>query len=102
MVLRGADTYKNLPNKTLRLLRYALAHPAGGGSSRLLSAVNMNHQLSAPAEQQPLCLQASPDPAAAAIPHSAAGYTHVMKTDDDCYVRISKVRGFLAENSVRH
>jgi hypothetical protein len=46
-VLRGEDTYKNLPNKTLRLLRYALAHPAG--------------------------------------------YTHVMKTDDDCYVRISKV-----------
>ncbi|PRW57106.1 Phosphatidylserine synthase 2 isoform A [Chlorella sorokiniana] len=47
VVLRGEDTYKNLPNKTLRLLRYALAHPAG--------------------------------------------YTHVMKTDDDCYVRISKV-----------
>jgi len=30
VMLRGADTYKNLPNKTLRLLRYALAHPAGG------------------------------------------------------------------------
>lgn len=30
VVLRGEDTYKNLPNKTLRLLRYALAHPAGG------------------------------------------------------------------------
>lgn len=29
VVLRGPDTYLNLPNKTLRLMRYALAHPAG-------------------------------------------------------------------------
>ncbi|KAI3437810.1 hypothetical protein D9Q98_000257 [Chlorella vulgaris] len=47
VVLRGTDTYANLPNKTLRLMRYAVAHPAG--------------------------------------------YTHVLKTDDDSYVRVSKV-----------
>ncbi len=29
VVLRGEDTYLNLPNKTLRLMAYALAHPAG-------------------------------------------------------------------------
>lgn len=29
VVLRGRDEYLNLPNKTLRFLRYALAHPAG-------------------------------------------------------------------------
>lgn len=29
VMLRGADTYTNLPNKTLRLLRYVAAHPAG-------------------------------------------------------------------------
>jgi hypothetical protein len=29
VVLRGMDTYRNLPNKTLRLMRYVLAHPAG-------------------------------------------------------------------------
>ena len=33
VVLRGPDTYRNLPNKTLRLLRYMLAHPAGGSKS---------------------------------------------------------------------
>ena len=30
VVVRGADSYRNLPNKTLRTLRYAMAHPAGG------------------------------------------------------------------------
>lgn len=29
VVLRGADTYRNLPNKTMRLLRYVAAHPGG-------------------------------------------------------------------------
>lgn len=29
VVLRGQDRYLNLPNKTLRLLRYTLTHPAG-------------------------------------------------------------------------
>ncbi|KAK9831480.1 hypothetical protein WJX81_000249 [Elliptochloris bilobata] len=43
VVVRGADAYRNLPNKTVRLLRYMLS--------------------------------------------SARGYTHVLKTDDDCYVR---------------
>lgn len=28
MILRGADTYKNLPNKVFRTLRYTLAHPS--------------------------------------------------------------------------
>jgi hypothetical protein len=44
LVVRGPDTYRNLPNKTVRLMRYAAAHPAG--------------------------------------------FTHVLKTDDDCYVRL--------------
>lgn len=44
VVVRGADTYRQLPNKTVRLLRYAVAHPRR--------------------------------------------YTHVLKTDDDCYVRL--------------
>ena len=29
VVVRGKDTYRNFPNKTLRLLRYTLAHPKG-------------------------------------------------------------------------
>jgi hypothetical protein len=33
VVVRGPDTYLDLPNKTLRALRYALAHPAGGHGS---------------------------------------------------------------------
>lgn len=40
VVLRGADTYLNLPNKTLRILRYALAHPAGKPS---LGACGVGH-----------------------------------------------------------
>lgn len=43
VVVRGTEEYRNLPNKTLRLLRYALS--------------------------------------------SAKQWTHVLKTDDDCYVR---------------
>lgn len=27
VIVRGKDTYKNLPNKTFRVMRYALAHP---------------------------------------------------------------------------
>lgn len=41
--VRGADTYRALPNKTLRILRYA----------------------------------------------NASGNSHVLKTDDDCYVRVA-------------
>ena len=29
LVIRGLETYKNLPNKSLRLMRYALTSPAG-------------------------------------------------------------------------
>ena len=29
LVVRGLETYKNLPNKSLRLMRYALSNPAG-------------------------------------------------------------------------
>ena len=29
LVIRGLEDYKNLPNKSLRLLRYALSSPAG-------------------------------------------------------------------------
>ncbi|CAK0738802.1 hypothetical protein CVIRNUC_001095 [Coccomyxa viridis] len=43
LVIRGREEYKNLPNKSVRLLRYALSSPSG--------------------------------------------YTHVLKTDDDCYIR---------------
>ncbi|EFN55980.1 hypothetical protein CHLNCDRAFT_145336 [Chlorella variabilis] len=55
VVLRGPDTYLNLPNKTLRLMRYALAHPAV--------------------------------------------YTHVLKTDDDCYIRIGNVMEALVDDA---
>lgn len=104
MVLRGADTYKNLPNKTLRLLRYALAHPAGVqvgvgmvgrgsaevrvGASTLAGIGSWNNAVAlhavCPKPLVPLLLA-----------FLAAGYTHVMKTDDDCYVRIAKVRPLL-------
>ncbi|KAL4451696.1 hypothetical protein ABPG75_007358 [Micractinium tetrahymenae] len=53
VVLRGKDKYLNLPNKTLRFLRYVLAHPAG--------------------------------------------YTHLLKVDDDTYVRIDRVLGALRD-----
>lgn len=29
LVIRGLEGYKNLPNKSLRLMRYALSSPAG-------------------------------------------------------------------------
>ena len=29
LVIRGLENYKNLPNKSLRLMRYALSSPAG-------------------------------------------------------------------------
>jgi hypothetical protein len=51
--LRGKDFYTNLPNKTFRMLRYALAHPAE--------------------------------------------YTHVLKADDDTWVRMHKVLEYLYE-----
>ena len=47
VILRGNDTYLNLPNKTFRMFRYALAHPDG--------------------------------------------YTHVLKTDDDTWVRMHRL-----------
>lgn len=53
MVVRGADTYLDLPNKTFRTLRWALAHPRG--------------------------------------------YTHVLKADDDTWVRVHRVLEALTE-----
>lgn len=47
MIVRGPDSYKNLPNKTLRTIAYALS--------------------------------------------SKRKYTHLLKTDDDCYVRMNHV-----------
>jgi len=29
LVIRGLEDYKNLPNKSLRLMRYALSSPSG-------------------------------------------------------------------------
>ncbi|KAL6766987.1 hypothetical protein ACKKBG_A38130 [Auxenochlorella protothecoides x Auxenochlorella symbiontica] len=45
VIVRGPDTYMDLPNKTFRMLRFGHAHPKG--------------------------------------------YTHILKTDDDCYLRVS-------------
>ncbi|KFM27449.1 UDP-GlcNAc:betaGal beta-1,3-N-acetylglucosaminyltransferase 6 [Auxenochlorella protothecoides] len=45
VIVRGPDTYMDLPNKTFRMLRFGHAHPTG--------------------------------------------YTHILKTDDDCYLRVS-------------
>lgn len=53
IVLRGKDTYMNLPNKTFRMLRYALAHPNE--------------------------------------------YSHVLKTDDDTWVRVHRLIQVLHE-----
>ncbi|PSC69470.1 UDP-c:betaGal beta-1,3-N-acetylglucosaminyltransferase 6 isoform B [Micractinium conductrix] len=53
VVLRGADTYRQLPNKTLRTLRYMAASPAG--------------------------------------------YTHLLKIDDDCYLRLDRLLATLAD-----
>ncbi|KAK9815751.1 hypothetical protein WJX72_008919 [[Myrmecia] bisecta] len=53
VILRGREDYLNLPNKTLRLMRFALTHPSR--------------------------------------------YTHVLKTDDDCYVRMRLVLNTLLE-----
>eukprot|EP01023_Acetabularia_acetabulum_P038493 TRINITY_DN3691_c0_g1_i6.p3 TRINITY_DN3691_c0_g1~~TRINITY_DN3691_c0_g1_i6.p3 ORF type:complete len:322 (-),score=52.55 TRINITY_DN3691_c0_g1_i6:1598-2527(-) len=50
----GLDSYRNLPNKTLRLLQYALSSPCD--------------------------------------------YTHIMKTDDDVYIRMTNLMQLLHEN----
>lgn len=55
VVVRGHDTYLNLPNKTFRLFRYALAHPEG--------------------------------------------FTHVLKADDDTWVRMHRLIEALHEPS---
>ncbi len=47
VIVRGVDQYRKLPNKTLRLFRYAASHPKR--------------------------------------------HTHVLKTDDDCYVRCAHI-----------
>lgn len=110
-MLRGEDTYKNLPNKTLRLLRYALAHPAGGcvqGQIRATVAWSWEAEgLVGPGKETSGSLPAAASwhDAAAARVHlrctlpGPAGYTHVMKTDDDCYVRIGKVRAWHCHTS---
>lgn len=96
VVLRGMDTYRNLPNKTLRLMRYVLAHPAGACGAMLWECFCMCPPVRAAAAL--LC--ALPGPQAARRESCActsllllhpAGYTHVLKTDDDCYVRIPKI-----------
>jgi hypothetical protein len=50
VMVRGRDSYHNLPNKTLRAFLYAMAASQRGGA-----------------------------------------YSHVLKTDDDCYVRMDNV-----------
>lgn len=50
VMVRGRDSYHNLPNKTLRAFLYAMAASQAGGA-----------------------------------------YSHVLKTDDDCYVRMDNV-----------
>ncbi|KAH7622590.1 hypothetical protein NADE_005175 [Nannochloris sp. 'desiccata'] len=55
VILRGKDTYFNLPNKTFRMFRYTLAHPSE--------------------------------------------YTHVLKADDDTWVRMHKVLEYLHEKA---
>ena len=35
LVIRGVEDYKNLPNKSLRLMRYALSSPAGWASRQV-------------------------------------------------------------------
>lgn len=50
VMVRGRDSYHNLPNKTLRAFLYAMAARQAGGV-----------------------------------------YSHILKTDDDCYVRMDNV-----------
>ena len=110
VVLRGADTYRALPNKTLRLLRYAVAHPAG--APRVQGAAGQGRlqawqALACARQRQPTPAQAFcvPQPRrAAANQHTSRhvpaacpslprppGYTHVLKVDDDVYLRIGRV-----------
>eukprot|EP01024_Parvocaulis_polyphysoides_P076247 TRINITY_DN9895_c0_g1_i5.p1 TRINITY_DN9895_c0_g1~~TRINITY_DN9895_c0_g1_i5.p1 ORF type:complete len:535 (-),score=74.30 TRINITY_DN9895_c0_g1_i5:104-1708(-) len=56
LMIRGKDHYKNLRNKTIRLMRYALTHPSR--------------------------------------------FTHILKTDDDCYVRMHYVIGALEDKEL--
>ena len=85
------DTYRNLPNKTLRLMRYVLAHPAGAWQGYCgpccLPAV-LPAPTRQPGETVAGCLTIA-QAIRPALP--CTGYTHVLKTDDDCYVRMPKV-----------
>ena len=40
LVIRGLEDYKNLPNKSLRLMSYALSSPAGWATTCTMSAVH--------------------------------------------------------------
>lgn len=86
VVLRGADTYKNLPNKTLRLLRFAVAAPAGKNCPLVMRG-------RAAKSRQPDTWQPAPRSLPPLPPPPVAAYTHVLKTDDDCFLRLPQASG---------
>ena len=104
LFVRGAEEYRNLPNKTLRLLLYVLSSRERcafavlprGAHSRDPQLANMPQQgwWRLPDESGHEQHQRKRV--------ALCRYTHVLKTDDDCYVRLKPLIATLRRGDAQY